>query len=430
MDERGIAFEILNQIQQKKAYSHLALKKELEEGQKDQAFVRRLVYGVLEKRLYLDYVLDHYTKKPVEELGPSLGNLLRMGAYQILFMDGVPGYAAVNESVKLCRKKAKGREGFVNAVLRNLLRGGADIKLPSKEKRFLDWLSITESYPKWMVGYWAKAYGNQAAMDLARAGNQVPPLTIRVNLLKTEPEALAALLRKEGFRTAPGQNSLQALYVEGKEAGESSILSTRAYRRGLFQIQDESSMLAVECLDPRPGETVLDLCAAPGGKTVYIGERMKNQGQILAFDLYAHKLDLLRQRARAHGISCIAAGTADATVLNPSLYEKADKVLCDVPCSGLGVIRRKPEIKYEKNYEDILTLARVQRQILEQAADYVKPGGALLYSTCTVSPLENEEICEAFEKEHPDFEPVVRRLLTPCKEGTDGFFLCKFKKNA
>lgn len=427
--ERKIALEILNEISGKGAYSNLALGRKLRESRVDEAFVRRLVYGVLEKRLYLDYVLRFFIRTPLEKMRFSTLNLLRLGVYQIMFMDSVPAYAAVDETVRLSKTAARGQSSFVNGVLRNVMRKAGEIPLPDPEKDFLEWLSVSCSYPKWLLGYWAKAYGKAFARKLAEAGNETPPFTIRVNRLKTDRERLAEQLAEDGFETEKAKNSSQALFVMGKAQMSSSLLETKAFQKGYFQIQDESSMLAVECLDPRPGETVADLCAAPGGKTVYMAERMENKGEILAFDLYPHKLELIQKNAYRHGVSCIRTQAADASVFQKDLEGLADRVLCDVPCSGLGVIRRKPEIKYQKRYEDILALAKIQKSILQCAAAYVKPGGYLLYSTCTVSPLENEEMVRSFLNENRDFICEEETLLTPFEQGTDGFFFCKFKKN-
>lgn len=424
--ERETAVEILNNIEKNKAFSNIAINEALKRNRNaDAAFVRQLVYGVLENKIYLDYFISRFLNSPVEKVKTNSLNILRIAVYQILFMDSVPDYAAVNESVEIAKKTSKGQAPFINGVLRNVLRNRDRVRLPDAKKNPVRRLSVKYSFPQWMVKYFADSYGMDFTKKYLASANETPPLTIRANTLKTTPEELRNKLEGYGFETAPGRNSANAVSVKG-----GNLLDTEEFRNGEFSVQDESSMAAVETLGPEPGDCLIDLCAAPGGKTLYAGELMKNQGRIIACDLYENKLKIVERTAAEHGIENISCHCLDAAAINRDFEGIADKIICDVPCSGLGVIRRKPEIKYTKTMDDIKQLCKIQYGILKNAAVYLKKGGALLYSTCTLSPLENEGVINHFMKKHgsENFRIDVMRQLNPFENGTDGFFICRITK--
>lgn len=414
---RKTAFDVLIDMERQDSYSNLALNRMISRNNPpDEGFTRELVYGVLENRILLDYYLDRLISSGVKKTGLKEKCILRMGLYQIIFMNSVPSYAAVNESVKMAKALCRGREGFINAVLRNYMR--RDIALPSDEK---ERLSVKYSFPYWIIDLWTDMYGSKVCEKLLCASNERPQLTLRVNTMKTDRDSLSAMLSEKGICASPGMFSERTLRVKG-----SGILETDEYKEGLFSIQDESSVAVTDMLDPRPYETVIDVCAAPGGKTAAIAELMQNKGLIKAFDIYTHKLELIDNQAERLKIDIIDTSLTDGSVGKESLNGKADRVLVDAPCSGLGVIRRKPEIKY-KMREDSNELIDVQRKILDRSALYLKKGGCLVYSTCTINRRENQEQTEWFISRHPEFIIEDEKQLLPT-EGTDGFYMCKMVK--
>lgn len=418
---RKTAYNTLLEMEKNQAYSNLELNKQIQEEEPDSpAFVRELVYGVVENRMYLDYVLTQLIPKGLKGVKKQPLTLLRMGLYQIIFMDSVPEYAAVNETVKLARRMIPGRDKFINGVLRGYSKKKEEITFPDPDKEPETYLSIMHSYDEWIVRLWAEQYGMEKAAELLAACNKRPELSIRVNLLKISADELSQMLKEQGFDVRKGKLSERVLFVKG-----SGLLSAKAYGDGLFSVQDESSVLAAEMLGPKPGETVLDICAAPGGKTLAMAEIMENKGCVRAFDVYEHKLNLLKEGADRLGISIIQAGENDGTVFNETLAETADRVLVDGPCSGLGVIRRKPEIKYKKLEDNGRELADKQLCILENSSRYVKKGGCLVYSTCTINKIENADVVERFLENHGEFTLSESRQLLPGTDETDGFYICR-----
>ncbi|MBR6700745.1 MAG: 16S rRNA (cytosine(967)-C(5))-methyltransferase RsmB [Firmicutes bacterium] len=424
--EREAALEILNNIEKNNAFSNIAINESIKKRDRvDGAFVRQLVYGVLENKIYLDYYISKFLNSPIEKVKTNSLNLLRIAVYQILFMDSVPDYAAVNESVEIAKKTSKGQAPFINGVLRNVLRNKDSVKLPDAKKNPVKRLSVKYSFPQWMVKYFIDSYGMEFAKRYIASANDTPPLTIRVNTLKTNSEELKSKLSEAGFEVEDGRNSVNSLKVKG-----SGLLNTDEFKNGEFSVQDESSMMAVETLSPQPGEVLVDLCAAPGGKTIYAAELMKGQGRIIACDLYANKLKIVERLAEERGLENIECMEWDALKINEEFIGIADKIICDVPCSGLGVIRRKPEIKYTKTMDDIKQLCKIQYAILKNAAMYLKPGGSILYSTCTLSPAENQGVVNHFIKKHgsENYKVDTMKQLTPFQNGTDGFFICRITK--
>ena len=422
---RKTSYLVLVDVETKKAYSNLAINHHIIVNKPNsQGFVRELVYGVLENKLTLDYYIDLLVKDGIESLRTPELTIMRMGIYQLGYMDSVPEYAAVNESVVLAKKYCKSKAGLINGVLREYLNKKIQLRLPDRGEDEIRYLSIKYSYAPWIIELWLEHYSVNFVEELLKAGNETPPMTVRLNWLRIMKDDLVKKLEDRGFETEDGVMCQNALNVKG-----SRLLESDMYKLGLFTPQDESSMLVAEKLNPKHGDLVMDVCAAPGGKTTAIAERMNNTGKIIASDIYRRKLDLIDKEAERLGITNIETRSWDATRVDSSMVQKADKVLVDAPCSGLGVVRRKPERKYKEYTAEMELLPKKQLAILSASSKYVKPGGILLYSTCTVNPKENEKVIEAFLKKNLSFKKVERTLLLPSVNGTDGFFICVMKKN-
>lgn len=421
---RKTAYYTLMDVELKKSYSNIALNHHIICGKPDSpAFVRELVYGVLENKLLIDNIINHFVTNGIEKIKNSDLIILRMAIYQIGYMDSVPEYAAVNESVNLAKKFSKGREGFINGVLRSYIKSPYEAKLPDRNVDEIKYLSVKYSYEPWIVELWMDQFNTDFVEEMLAAGNKTPELVVRVNTLKISRDNLAKRLTSKGIEVEFSKLCENALKVKG-----SRLLAGRLYKSGLYSIQDETSMIAVSKMDPQPGEFIIDVCAAPGGKTLAIAEKMGNSGRILAQDIYKRKLNIVLSEAERLGLTNIEIRTWDATRVDSSLAEKADRVIVDAPCSGLGVIRRKPEIKYKKKSSEIDSLPRKQIEILSASSTYVKPGGILLYSTCTINPYENQRVVKDFLRKHPQFEKIEAIQLLPNINGTDGFYICKMKK--
>ena len=419
---RKTAFEILFEIEKEEAYSNLTINRFLEKNRPDNtAFIRELVYGVLENKILLDYYLDKLIPSGIKKVKKKEATLLRLGLYQLIFMDSVPDYAAVNETVTLAKKLVRGREGFINGVLRGYMKKGSEIKLPDETKDLKHYLSIKYSFPLWLIEKWDKQYGMEECKKLLEASNARPKLSIRINVNKTSREELKDYLEEKGYEVTEGTFSNRTLHVKG-----SGLLEDERYTEGYFSIQDEASTVAADELGAKPGETVIDVCAAPGGKTSAIAELMGNNGKIYSCDIYEHKLELIDKLADRLGLSIIEPTLLDGTSGKAEWNETADRVLADVPCSGLGVIRRKPEIKY-KDITDFRELVQIQKKILENASKYVKSGGTLVYSTCTINKDENELQVKEFLDNNKEFEFVSEKQFLPT-EDIDGFYVCKMIK--
>ena len=429
---RKTAYGVLLDMEKNQSYSNLALNHFIKLYQPDNpAFVREMVYGVLENRIYLDYLLEKLIPSGLKKVKKPDLTLLRMGAYQLLFMDSVPDYAALNETVKMARSLCRGREGFINGVLRGMQKRWRTISLPDREQDVEDYLSIRYSAASWIVRLWLLAYGRAETERLLAASQERPLLSLRVNLMKTGRKELMGLLEQEGFLAEPGSLSDRVILVGGRSmvpnaARGPGVLEGKYFKDGWVSVQDQASVLAADMLHPNPGDLVIDVCAAPGGKTLAMAERMNNKGEVHAFDIYPHKLELIEEQAQRLGIDMVKTRCQDGRTVYEPMREKADCVLADVPCSGLGVLRRKPEIKYKEDI-DIEALLDCQHEILETAAAYVKPGGVLVYSTCTINPAENEEQVQRFLGIHGDFELAEMRQLLPDRE-TDGFFISRLLK--
>ena len=431
---RQNALEILLKMERNNAYSNLALDAKLNESKEsnaDSAFLTALVYGTLERLITIDYNLSLYLKQPLKKLKPEVLWALRLGTYQIVYMDKVPERAAVNESVQLVKNnKSAFAAGLVNAVLRNVSRNG--IKYPETKDEAYN-MSVRFSFPEWIAKLWINSYGKETAFKMLEGMSGRAPLYIRVNTLKCTSDELIEKLKADNVeckRVANVENALELI-------NPGAVEKLQAYKEGLFHVQDLSSQLCCAALAPKAGERVFDMCAAPGGKSFTLCEMMENKGELLSFDIYDSRLSLIESGAKRLDIKNIKVASNDASKYNEA-FGKADKILCDVPCSGLGIIRRKPEIRY-KSPSDIDKLPSIQYDILCSCAQYVKTGGKLLYSTCSVNPAENAEVCKKFLKEHIEFKAVepLENLenkfmsdnfvtLMHHLNGTDGFFIATF----
>lgn len=443
---RDIALDILVKVEQQGAYSNLLLNSSLQKSalsREDAGLVTELVYGTISRMNTLDYVLEEFVSKGIAKLQPWVRNLLRLSLYQIMYLDRIPSHAAVNEAVNIAKKKGhEGISGMVNGVLRSVLRAGDLPVIPdglSPAKR----ISIQYSHPKWLVKRWITEYGVDTAEAICAANNEPPAVSVRVNTTMISREALLSQMIEQGLQASASEVSPYGIVVKG---GGNLALSSW-YRDGYLSVQDESSMLVAEAVAPEPGMKVLDCCAAPGGKTAHMGELMKDKGSIFANDLHPHKAKLISDQAARLGLDSVVTGSADALELEHTLeHQSFDRILLDAPCSGLGVIRRKPDLKWRKQPEDVASVASLQGQLLQSVSKLLKPGGVLVYSTCTTEQTENSEVVAVFLKQNPDFtsitftSPLWDRMegtalaegegiqLLPHHYGSDGFYISKLQR--
>lgn len=439
---RQTAVEALCILHGQEGYSNLVLDRLMDKADlsaRDKTLAAALFYGVLERQITVDYILEKFLNQSISRLPPQVTEILRTGLYQIYFMSRIPASAAVDEAVKL--SKATGQNAhaaLINGVLRTADRERKKLRYPDEKTAPLRFLEVKYSCPAELISFWRDSYGEANGEGLLKSALGRPPLTIRVNTMKTTPECLIQKLSEEGIQAARSPVLVNALVLTDTAA----INRTDAYRAGLFHVQDLASQLCCEVLDPQPGEIIYDICAAPGGKSFTMAEKMGNIGTLLAFDQYDQKVTVLSEGAGRLGLSCMKAKKRDARRDTEAL-PRADRILCDLPCSGLGTIRRKPEIRYKSlsNFDDLPAL---QLSILQTTAPLLKPGGRLVYSTCTLSPRENSDVAQAFLLAHPDYEsepircpnglehaieePAGEWTLFPHVHGTDGFFMASFRK--
>ena len=417
---RDYAYKILLSMEKEGSFSNLAIKKHLDNSNDSlsEGVVRRLVYGVTENRLYLDYFLDKILSKGISGTKDKVLTILRLGAYQLEMMDSVPDYAAIDTSVNLAKKYAKGTEGFVNGVLRAWQREKKSISLPNKETDLGGYLSIKYSCTPEIVDILIDQRGEKAAETILEKAFEIKDLTVRINRFKIGLDELKSRLTESGFGVEPSNLSNRSIRI----IGEDSITNTPEYSEGFISIQSEESCWIADMCRPKPGDRVLDLCAAPGGKTLAMAEAMKNEGEILACDLYPHRLNLIEKNASRLGIDIVKTKALDGTMLSSfDGMEPFDVILVDAPCSGLGVMGKKPEIKLRKPDTDELT--RTQYALLDNASGLVKSKGKLIYSTCTIDKRENHEILSRFLDNHKNFSLDYERELLPHQDNTDGFYL-------
>lgn len=403
----------------------------------ERAFMNRLVYGTLENQIKLDYIIGQFSTVPVKKIKKTVLYVLRMSLYQILFMDQVPDYSVCDEAVRMIKKRKMGSlSGFVNGVLRNIIRNPEKIIFPD-ETDILKYLSIRYSFPQWLVALLMEQYGRETTESVLSNSLSVPKICVRVQQPQ-DTEKVKAQLLEEGISAISGKYLPYALYLEGI----SSVGAMESFKEGKIQIQDESSMLVGAVAAPQLDQQILDLCAAPGGKTTHVATLLKGTGRVFSRDISDKKLERIQENCRRLGLKNVEVSKWDATILDEGLVGRMDIVLADVPCSGLGIIQKKPDIKYNVTPEGIAQLVLLQRTILETASKYVKPGGTLVYSTCTINRDENASQVDLFLKMHPEFAAAVlpRTLDLPVDEGTpylqllptddltDGFFIAKLRR--
>ncbi len=446
---RLMALEVISAVLEDGAYANIALHGMLEThrpAKLDRAFITELVYGTLRRLNTLDWVLGSFLQKPLAGLPPRIRNILRLGAYQLLYLDRVPDSAACNESVNLARRYGHpGTVKLVNAVLRNVARRKGQLAFPDLAADPGQGIAVKYSHPAWLVRRWLAEFGQAQTEELCRANNEIPPNMIRTNTLKITRPELKRVLATKGVESREGRFAPETLLIDGFR----SIGDLQAFNSGFFMVQDESSTLAGHALNPSPGSLVIDACSAPGGKSTHLAQLMGNQGHIISADLYPHKLELIRENAARLGVDIIEPVLIDAAELDRTYGGQADYVLVDAPCSGLGVLRRRPEIKWRQDPARFEELHNLQVKLLAGAAGCLKPGGVMVYSTCTITREENLEVVEEFLRQHQTFElaglagnlPAALAEMTgaaamdrgylqllPHVHGTDGFFLARLRR--
>ncbi len=429
---RELVLEILMQVTKEGEYSHLVIRSVLVKYQylekQERAFLTRVSEGTLEHMIELDYIINQFSKVKVNKMKPVIRNIMRMSVYQLKYMDSVPASAACNEAVKLAKRKGfSSLSGFVNGVLRNIARNLDQITYPKEEEDPVQFLSVCYSMPEWIVTKWIRDYGMEQTKETLSAFLTDAPIMIRTNCTKISPDALEERLKSEHVTVK------KVTLEDAKELDYAFLISDFDYlnalpsfQEGLFYVQDISSMMVAEYADPKEGDVVVDVCAAPGGKSIHIAEKLNGTGMVFARDLTEYKVSLIEENIARHQLANIKAQQQDALVLDESMIGKADIVVADLPCSGLGVMRKKTDIKYKMDEAKQKDLEKLQREMLAVVHKYVRAGGTLLYSTCTINRGENEENAAWFLKEYPEFELVKSKQFFPKKEYGDGFFLAKF----
>jgi len=416
---RAVALSVLKKVFENGSYSVQAVDGKLRESdldKRDKAFVTNMVYGVLTNLKYLDFQIASYSSVGIKKISQNVLDILRISIYQIKFMDKVPESAAVNEGVKLAKKVAFRSSGFVNGVLRTFLREGE--KLPDA-KDDLQYLSVKYSFPEYMVSMWLERFGREKCEKFLSALNEVPKVTVRVNLRKTSIE--------DFIEETGGREGICPCSVILPPMG--SVSEIKGFSEGHFIVQDGAAQLTSLTLAPKEGDKVLDMCAAPGGKTTHLAELVGDGGEVIAWDIYEHKIALIEENAARLSLSNIKAYVHNGKDKEENLKEYFDAVLLDAPCSGLGIIKKKPEIKWQRKKEDIGEIIKEQKALIESAAHYIKRGGAMVYSTCTVNEDENEKIVLEFLANHPDFSLDGEFInVFPC-EGADGFFIARIVRS-
>lgn len=427
---REIVLKVLYDVDKNDAYSNIALDEALKQArrnfyeidQRDIGFISEIVYGTISWRLTIDEVIKKYSNVRIKKISPWILNILRMSIYQILFLDKVPKSAAVNEGVNLAKRYGhKASSNFVNAILRKVEKKDYEEFFEIKDD--VERISKTTSMPVWIVEELLKQNTLQEAEKICEASNLKPKLSIRVNTLKTNRETLKKELEKEKIKVKEGETERFLLLEEAK-----NIENLEPFQKGEFIVQDEAAGYIANVLNPQQNEKVLDACSSPGGKTTYMAELMNNQGIIKAWDLHDHRIKLVDKAAKRLGITIIETEVKDASIYEETYFEFFDKILLDVPCLGIGVLKRKPDIKWKRKKEDIEKIIKIQKAILENCSQYLKIGGELVYSTCSILKEENEDIIDAFIKNNKNFE-IQEKIQIYQNEKTDGFFICKIQKN-
>lgn len=414
---RELALDMLLAIDRDGQYSHLVLRDVLDKYQylskQERAFLTRLTEGTIERMLTLDYVIDQFSKTKVKKMKPLIRELMRLSVYQIMYMDGVPDSAVCNEAVKLARKRGfSGLSGFVNGVLRSVARGWKNVTFQNESVRY--------SVPEWIIDGWNADYGRDVTEKMLEAFMQPAKITVRTNTQKCTPEELKDRLSQEGVTVEAIEGISYAFALSGFDY----LAGLGSFQDGWFYVQDISSMTVAHAADPKKGDYIIDVCAAPGGKSSHLAELLDGSGMVEARDLTEYKVGLIEENILRHDLHNMKAVQQDATLFDETSVEKADILICDLPCSGLGVIGRKSDIRYKMTAEKAHDLAVLQQEMLDTVWKYVKRGGKLIYSTCTIHKEENEDNVAAFLQKHPQFTLVEQRQIFPM-EGSDGFFVAK-----
>ncbi len=420
-NDREIILETLLMITKEKGPSHQVLKNVLDKYQylekKERAFITKVVSGTLEFMLQIDYIIDTYSKVKVSKMKPVIRDLLRSSVFQIMYLDRVPDAAVCNEAVKLAKKKGfKSLSGFVNGVLRTISREKDQITYPD--------LATKYALPQWLVAYWQRYYSNEQIASMGTAFLEHSPLTVRVNTDKTSLENLIEKLALEGVTAKKVEGFTSALELTELDYLE----KLTSFREGDFYVQDLSSMRVGELAGIKEGDYIVDVCSAPGGKALHAAELLKGSGQVSARDVSEYKVGILRDNIARSGLNNIEAKVWDALSLDEEVLGKADLVIADLPCSGLGVLGRKPDLKLRLKEGDLEELATLQREILAVVQGYVKPEGKLIYSTCTINRRENEDNTRAFLEEHPEFSLISEKQYLPGTDPGDGFYIALMQR--
>jgi 16S rRNA (cytosine967-C5)-methyltransferase len=446
---RVLALKALLLVEEEEAYTNLALLRVFNEvpeaERRERAFATELVYGVLRNRMKIDYFLGRLLSRPFVSLKPTVRNLLRLALYQLLALPDIPERAVCHSAVELLKRTPfAGLAGLVNAVLRRFIRERGQLELPDRATDLATYLEIVYSHPRWLVERWLDRFGPETTEAILQTNNQAPPFTIRVNQLRVAPDDAILQLMMEGVALRQAALLPEAFVIESLPVGLEELPS---FQSGKISVQDESAMLAAHLLQPKPGETIIDLCAAPGGKSAHIAEIVREQAKIFSVDIYAHKIRLITENAARLGLSNIIPCLGDARIFQLPDNQLADAVLLDAPCSGTGVLRRRVDARYRRQPEDIKELAALQRSILTHAAELVRPGGRLIYVTCSLEKEENQDQITAFCAAHPDFQIINWRgflpvqlaeylvepelgwaTILPSAGSGDGFFLCRLER--
>lgn len=445
INTRELILGILLETEVAGSYSHVVIRNVLEKyqylEQKDRAFIKRVSEGTIEYKIRLDYIINQFSNVKTAKMKPVILNLLRMSVYQFLYMDHVPASAICNEAVKLAEKKGfYNLKGFVNGVLRNISRNIENIKYPSAEKEPMDYLSVSYSMPMWIVKNWCERYGHEKTEQMLLASLSHVGTTIRCNESKISKEQLEERLKKEGVSVEKAEYLDYAFLIMDYDY----LGALKCFQEGLFQVQDISSMLVGEIAAVKKGMTIIDVCAAPGGKSLHLADKLCGTGIVEARDLTEAKAELIRSNVKQAGFQNVKVITKDATIFDEESVNKADVLIADLPCSGLGVLSRKGDIKYHMTEAGQTELVKLQRKILHTIHTYVKPGGILIYSTCTINEAENEENLNWFLSHYPyqveSLNPYLPKelineetesgylQLLPGIHGTDGFFMARLKR--
>lgn len=432
MNSREIILDILLEISGQNEYSNILITAVLNKYDylepREKAFIKHVAEGTLERRIQIDYVLDRYSKVPVRKMKPLIRELLRMSVYQILFMENVPDAAVCNEAVKLAKKRRfQTLQGYVNGVLRTIVREKDKIPYPERDKDIVRYFSICYSMPEWLVRHFQKAYGDEKTEKILQGFLERQPVCVRIdeNLEEETRKEILDAWKRDGVKVKSHPALSYAFLLEGTEG----ISRLYGYQEGYFTVQDVSSMMVVEKAGIQTGNVVLDVCAAPGGKTMHAACKLHGSGRVIACDVTEYKTQKIEENCERLGYENVTVRVQDARVFDETLEEKADIVIADVPCSGLGVIGKKQDIKYRVTEESLQQITELQREIIRNVVRYVKPGGTLMYSTCTINSGENEKmvewICEQF-----GFEKNRMVQLLPGVDETDGFFYARLRRNS